>query len=239
MENEVVMVVGGTKGIGKATSIALASSGYNVLSIYAHDDRSAEKFSEEHENINVFNLDITKPDEISEFIDFLENSKKRIVGLVNSAGIVNDGYFLMMSKEKWSNVLRVNLDGTFNLNKMVLRHMRINKISGSVVNLASTSGITGQVGQANYSASKGAIISLSKTLSKEMAPYSIRVNSVSPGFIETGMTYNLKNKKNINKLIPMGRFGTPEEVASVIEFLISDKSSYITGKNIVIDGGMI
>lgn len=240
MENEVIIVTGGTKGIGKATSENLSNSGYNVIAIYANDDDNAKEFLKLNKNINVVNLDVTNFFDVNKFIENIENSKMKIVGLVNSAGVIDDGYFLMMSNNKWNNVINVNLNGTFNMCKLVLRHMRINKISkGSIVNLSSTSGISGQIGQANYSASKGAIISLSKTLSKEMAPYNIRVNSVSPGFIESTMTSNLKNKKDLQKLIPMMRFGKTEEVANLIEFLIGDKSSYITGKNITIDGGML
>lgn len=239
MENEVVIVTGGTSGIGRAVSILLSKSGFNVLAIYAHNDQKAKELSDNYSNINVKKADVLKANDINSVIEEIEKNNERIIGLVNSAGITNDGYFLMMSIEKWNNVIDVNLNGTFNANKQILRHMRINNVKGSIVNLASTSGVTGQVGQANYSASKGAIIALTKTLSKEMAPYGIRVNSVSPGFVNTDMTLKLKNKKQYEKLIPMGRFGEPEEIANLIEFLISNKSSYITGKNIIIDGGMI
>ncbi|MDE7480314.1 SDR family oxidoreductase, partial [Streptococcus agalactiae] len=158
----------------------------------------------------------------------------------NNAGIVRDGFFLMMSKEKWMDVININIMGLVNMSKAVLKIMKAKRIQGKVINISSTSGIAGQIGQANYSATKGAIISITKTLAKEFASDGITINCVSPGFIETDMTNELQNKEELKEhLIPLKRFGQPEEVAWLVSFLASEKANYITGKNIVIDGGMI
>lgn len=236
---EVAIVTGGIRGIGKAISICLHEKGYKVYSFFNNSFEKAKILEEEYPNIFTIQLDIKNYKDTKKVIKDIYSVEGQIDYLVNNAGIIKDGYFLMMSENKWDTVLETNLKGTVNVSKEVLKYMKLKK-KGAVVNLASTSGISGQAGQANYSASKGAIISLTKTLSKEFANDNIRINSVSPGFIETEMLKALPDKEKLrNELIPMKRFGKPYEVANVVEFLLSTNASYITGKNISIDGGMI
>lgn len=236
---EVAIVTGGVRGIGKAISICLHEKGCKVYSLFNHSVEMAKTLEEKFPNLRTIQLDIKNSEDTKKVIKNIYSTEGHIDYLVNNAGVIKDGYFLMMSEDKWNSVFETNLKGTFNVSKVVLKYMKLKK-KGSIVNLASTSGITGQSGQANYSASKGAIISLTKTLSKEFVNDNIRINSVSPGFIETEMLRLLPDKEKLkNEIIPMKRFGKPHEVANVVEFLLSDKASYITGKNISIDGGMI
>lgn len=237
---KVAIVTGGTRGIGKAISLSLVKQDYTVYAIYSSNTKKATEFGQSNPDIKVIQLDIKDDKAVRKTIQKIHANKGHINVLVNNAGIVNDGYFLMMSSDKWRSVLDVNLNGTFNILKNVLMYMKLDAKGGAIVNISSTSGIAGQIGQANYSASKGAIISLTKTLAKEFAEDNIRINAVSPGFIETEMTSAIKGKEDImNTLIPLKRFGTAEEVADVVSFLLSNKASYITGKNITVDGGMI
>ncbi|MGE8025025.1 3-oxoacyl-ACP reductase FabG [Staphylococcus pasteuri] len=236
---EIALVTGGVKGIGKSVSIKLQEKGYKVYATYNKSINKANELESKYLNIKTIQLDITDNKEVQNVIKKIYTLEGKIDCLVNNAGTINDGYFLMMSNNKWNNVINTNLNGTFNVLKTTLKYMKVKK-SGRVVNISSTSGVSGQVGQANYSASKGAIITLTKTLAKELAGDNIRINSVSPGFIETEMTSKLPNKEILKEeYIPMKRFGKTEEVANVVEFLLSENSSYITGKNISIDGGMI
>lgn len=237
---KVAIVTGGTRGIGKAISTELHKEGYQVLAIYAGNDAKANALKEELPGLETYKCDVSDAKAVQKLVTTIFRQYGHIDCLVNNAGIIRDGYFLMMSEEKWQEVLNINLMGLVNMTKAVLRIMKAKHIHGKVVNISSTSGVAGQVGQANYSASKGAIIAVTKTLAKEFAKDNITVNCVSPGFIETDMTSELQNKDEIAEhLIPLGRFGRPEEVAWAVAFLVSDKANYITGKNLIIDGGMI
>jgi NAD(P)-dependent dehydrogenase (short-subunit alcohol dehydrogenase family) len=236
---KIVVVTGGTRGIGAAISVELSRNDYKVVALYGSDDGRAASFAEQHEGIDVIRCDVTDADMVNRTIKKISKEYEGINALVNNAGIIADGYFLLMSEKNFDRVLDTNLKGNFHVTKAVLMTMKAAKKGGSVVNISSISGIAGQVAQANYSASKGAIISLTKTLAKEFAPDGIRVNAVSPGFIETEMTAKFSRKDEILNLIPLKRFGKPEEVAYLTAFLLSDKAAYITGKNFTIDGGMI
>ncbi|MBL3715342.1 SDR family oxidoreductase [Lactococcus garvieae] len=237
---KVAIVTGGTRGIGRSISIELYKEGYKVIAIYQGNKAAAQSLADEYPDIDVQTCDISREKDVSKIIKTIYETYGRIDCLINNAGITRDGYFLMMSTEKWGTVLNVNILGAVNISKSVLRYMKVKKNGGKVVNISSTSGVTGQIGQANYSATKGAIISLTKSWAKEFAADNINVNCVSPGFINTDMTSNLKNKAEIiENLIPLQRFGDPQEVAWLVAFLSSDKANYITGKNFVIDGGMI
>ena len=237
---KVAIVTGGTRGIGKAISTELYKEGYQVIAIYAGNDGKAQALQAELPGLEAHKCDVSDSRAVQKLVTSIYRTYGRIDCLVNNAGIIRDGYFLMMSEEKWHDVLNINLMGLVNMTKAVLRIMKSKHIHGKVVNISSTSGVAGQVGQANYSASKGAIIAVTKTLAKEFAKDQITVNCVSPGFIETDMTSELRNKEEIeNHIIPLGRFGKPEEVAWAVAFLVSEKANYITGKNLVIDGGMI
>ncbi|AYG02059.1 3-oxoacyl-ACP reductase FabG [Lactococcus allomyrinae] len=237
---KIVIVTGGTRGIGRAISLEFFKEGYKVIAIYQGNERAAQDLKEEFPNIEIEKCDISDEKEVSILVNKIYKRHGKIDCLVNNAGITRDGYFLMMSNEKWNSLLNVNLTGTFNVSRAVLRFMKVKKLGGKIINISSTSGVAGQIGQTNYAASKGAIISLTKSLAKEFASDKINVNCVSPGFIETDMTASLKNKEMISEtLIPLQRFGQVEEVAYLVTFLASEKANYITGKNFVIDGGMI
>lgn len=233
------IVTGGTRGIGKAICLELVRTYDTVIAIYHKDEQSSFLLEKESENIQTKRCNVSSAAEVSKLIREIYEEYGVIHCLVNNAGITQDGYFLMMSKEKWDAVLNINLMGAVNLCKEVLRIMKKEKKGGAIINVSSTSGVTGQIGQTNYSTSKGALIAFSKSLSKEFAKDNITINCVSPGFIETDMTIKLDKERIQKDLIPLGRFGKPEEVAFLVEFLSSNKSRYITGKNFVIDGGMI
>lgn len=233
--NKTIIVTGGTRGIGRAISEELLLSGFEVIATY--QKKEPEFFNKK---LKVIQCDNTKLEEVKNILSYCKNNELNVCGLVNNAGIINDGYMLMMSETKFKEVLENNILGTFNITKAIINLFRMKKISGKIVNISSTSGIAGQKGQINYSSSKAALIGFTKTLAKEMAENNILVNAVSPGFIETDMTKKIKNKDKISKdYIPLGRFGRPEEVAKLVRFLISEDNTYITGKNITIDGGMI
>lgn len=237
---KVAIVTGGTRGIGKAISEELLEEGYKVVAIYASNHKEADGLRTSHPEIDVEQCDITDPKECQKIVTKIFKQYGSIDCLINNAGIIKDGYFLMMSENKWREVIDVNILGLVNMSKNVLRIMKSKRIKGKIINLSSTSGITGQIGQANYAATKGAIISITKTLAKEFASDGININCVSPGFISTDMTKELTGKEDvIENYIPLKRFGEPEEVAYLVAFLASEKANYITGKNLVIDGGMI
>ncbi|HFE8975831.1 TPA: 3-oxoacyl-ACP reductase FabG [Streptococcus agalactiae] len=237
---KVAIVTGGTRGIGRAITKELYKEGYRVIAIYNSNDAKARALQEELPKLDVYKCNISDAKAVQKLVTKIFREYGGIDCLVNNAGIVRDGFFLMMSKEKWMDVININIMGLVNMSKAVLKIMKAKRIQGKVINISSTSGIAGQIGQANYSATKGAIISITKTLAKEFASDGITINCVSPGFIETDMTNELQNKEELKEhLIPLKRFGQPEEVAWLVSFLASEKANYITGKNIVIDGGMI
>jgi 3-oxoacyl-[acyl-carrier protein] reductase len=181
-------------------------------------------------------------DEVTEMFKKIKQETGRLDILVNNAGITGDGFIVQMSCEKFKNVVETNLNGCFNVTKNALMIMCSKKQNGgNIVNIASTSGVSGQEGQANYSASKGAIIAFSKVIAREYASKLIRCNVVAPGFIETDMTSKLSREltEKYTNLIPLKRYGTPEEIANIVAFLASSKSNYITGKVITADGGLI
>ena len=237
---KVAIVTGGTRGIGKSITTELYHEGYQVIAVYSSNDAAALELQEQLPGLEISKCDISDSRAVQKLVTKIFRMYGRIDCLVNNAGIIKDGYFLMMSEEKWMDVVNINLMGLVNMTKAVLKIMKAKRIQGKVINISSTSGVAGQVGQANYSATKGTIVSITKTLAKEFAPDQINVNCVSPGFIETDMTNELRNKEEIKEhIIPLRRFGRPEEVAWTVVFLASEKANYITGKNFVIDGGMI
>jgi cylG protein len=237
---KVAIVTGGTRGIGRAVSEELMQGGYKVIAIYSSNTKDANEMKTSYPAIDIEQCDISDPKSSQQMVNAIFRRYGSIDCLVNNAGIVRDGYFLMMSEKKWREVIDVNILGVVNMSKNVMRIMKLKQTKGKIVNLSSVSGVAGQIGQANYAATKGAVISITKTLAKEFAPDGINVNCVSPGFIETDMTKELLSKEdNIENQIPLRRFGKPKEVAFLVGFLVSEKADYITGKNIVIDGGLI
>lgn len=239
----VVLVTGGSKGIGKAVCRTFAKAGDTVIINYSKSLSEAEvlkkELSTEGSIISVEKADVTVYDQVKQMMNNIIEKYGRIDVLVNNAGIVKDGYLMLMSDAEWKDVIDVNLTGVFNCSKSVVEPM-ISQRSGVIVNISSLSGIAGLPGQTNYSAAKGGVIAFTKALSKELAPFNIRVNAVAPGVIESEMFDSLSEKAKMGFLenIPLKRFGKPEEVASVVKFLASDDAGYITGETICITGGL-
>lgn len=238
------LITGATRGIGKQIAITLAKQGYNIALNYRKENEELENTKKEIEEIGVQVLAVKG--DVSNFED-CENFVKQVIErfgqidvLVNNAGITKDMLLMRMKKEDFEQVIDTNLVGTFNVTKNVVPYM-MKARSGRIINISSVVGISGNAGQTNYSASKAGIIGFTKSLAKEIASRNILVNAVAPGFIETNMTDVLKDdvKQEIAKNIPLKRMGTAQDVANVVKFLASDDSSYITGKVINVDGGML
>jgi len=236
-----VIVTGGSKGIGQAVCVAFAEGGYDVVINYRSDEAGARETLARVEAAGASGrlacFDVTDGDAAEKAIETIAATCESIDALVNNAGITADALFVMMSKGSWDRVLRTSLDGFYNVTKPVLEQM-LRRKSGSIVSIASVSGLMANRGQANYSAAKAGLIGASRTVSAEVARLGIRVNVVAPGMIDTGMLEGAP-MKNLKQIIPMGRIGQPEEVAKVVRFLCSDDASYITGQVIGVNGGMV
>ena len=243
-EEKVVFVTGGSRGIGKEVAKVYAENGYNVAINYVSDKTDVEGIEEEFTKMNVKCLlvkgDVSKAEDVENMVNKVIETFGKIDVLVNNAGITRDTLLMRMSEEDFDKVIEINLKGTYLVTKQVTKYM-MKKRQGSIINLASVVGVVGNSGQCNYSASKAGIIGFTKSVAKELASRNIRANAVAPGFIATDMTSVLSDsiKENINAQIPLKRMGTAKEVAEVIYFLGSEKSSYITGQVINIDGGMV
>ncbi len=244
MEEKVVLVTGGSRGIGKEVALKFAKEGYNVVTNYVSDKTDKEKLQKEFEENGVKALvlkaDVTKKEDVENLVSKAIAEFGKIDVLVNNAGITRDNLLIRMPEEDFDKVLETNLKGTFLVTKSVTKYM-MKKRCGSIINLSSVVGVVGNAGQSNYSASKAGIIGFTKSIAKELASRNIRANAVAPGFIETDMTEVLPEavKENIHNQIPLKRMGTAKEVAELIYFLGSENSSYITGQVINIDGGMV
>ncbi len=234
-----VIVTGGSRGIGKAICLEFAKLGANIVVNYS--STNPEVFVEELKALGVEALavkaDVSKFDEAKELIDTAKSTFGTVDVVVNNAGITRDNLLMGMKEEEFDDVIDVNLKGTFNVMRHAVKHMLKQK-SGSIINISSVSGILGNAGQANYSASKAGVIGMTKSTAREVASRGITVNAVAPGFIMTDMTdvLNESVKENVLKNIPLNRFGEAKEVADVVIFLASNK--YITGQVISVDGGM-
>ena len=241
----VAVVTGGSKGIGRAIIMALAEPGLQV--VFNHYDPPDDTAADETINmvqeldcqIEGSRLDASDYDSVQEFLGEVADRLGRIDILVNNAGITRDNFFLRMKESDWDAVLAVNLKSAFNCTQAVVRHM-MKQHWGRVVNIASVVGVMGNVGQANYAASKAGLIGFTKSVAREMAGRNITVNAIAPGYIETEMTASLpdKVKEAFMAQIPLGRAGQPEDVAQVVKFLVSEEASYITGQVIHVSGGM-
>ena len=236
------LVTGGSRGIGRAISIRLASMGYHVLINYKTNTEEAEKTLNRIIEIGgegrLLPFDVENVNEINAVLNaWMEQHPEAYIEiLVNNAGIRKDNLFFWMTDDEWDQVIHTNLNSVFYVTRFLIKYM-LNKKYGRVINIVSLSGLNGRPGQANYAAAKAGIIGLTKSLALEAAKKNVTVNAIAPGFIETDMTKDL-NQDELKKIIPMGRFGKPEEVAELAEFLASDKASYITGQIISISGGL-
>lgn len=236
------LVTGGSRGIGRAVCIKLASMGYHILINYVHNRNEAEKtllmVREAGGDGEVMQLDVANGEQVKTVLEAwkAQHPEGYIEVLVNNAGIRHDGLMVFMPKNDWHSVLDTSLDGLYYVTQNLLQPMLVHKF-GRIINMASVSGLKGLPGQTNYSAAKGGIIAATKALAQEVARKNVTVNAVAPGFIETDMTEGL-DVATLQKNIPSQRFGKPEEVAELVGFLASDKASYITGDVISINGGL-
>ncbi|MFO7842294.1 MAG: 3-oxoacyl-[acyl-carrier-protein] reductase [Bacteroidales bacterium] len=236
------LVTGGSRGIGKAICLKIAQMGYHVLINYRSNDKEAQDTLTQIKNnggsAELMKFDVSNHDEIKAFLDQWKekNPDAYIEVLINNAGIRKDALVMWMKDEDWNDVIQTNLNSFYYTTKELMQDMIVNKF-GRVVNIVSLSGIKGLPGQTNYSAAKGGVIAASKALAQEVGKKNITVNCVAPGFIKTDMTKDLDEKEH-KRLIPMARFGKPEEVAEAVAFLASEKASYITGEVISVNGGL-
>tara|TARA_R110002111_G_scaffold163455_2_gene229669 strand:- start:29814 stop:30566 length:753 start_codon:yes stop_codon:yes gene_type:complete len=237
------LVTGGSRGIGKAICIQLAKdSDYHILINYQSNKQAAldtlEAVKEAGGTGEILQFNVVNNEEVKSTLDnWLEHNKNAIIEvIVNNAGITKDGLFMWMTQDDWNNVINTSLNGFFNVTNHLIQKLLVQKY-GRIINMVSLSGLKGTAGQTNYSAAKGAVIGATKALAQEIAKRNITVNAVAPGFIKTDMTDDL-DEKELKKMVPANRFGNPEEVAHLVSFLASKKSSYITGEVININGGL-
>ncbi len=241
-KGQVGIVTGGTRGIGAAIAEALAQRGVNVV-IAARNAEAAREKAKKLLSLGIkatgIKLDVSNSDEVQKSFEEIRKEYQKIDILINNAGITRDGLLMRMKEEAWDSVIDINLKGVFLCTREVLKDM-VSQKYGRIVNITSVAAFMGNPGQANYGASKAGIVGFTKTVAKEYANRGITVNAVAPGFIETAMTDVLKDsiKEEMKKLIPLGRFGTVEDVARAVVFLASPESDYITGQVIHVNGGM-
>ncbi len=239
LENKNIILTGATGGIGNSIVETLVSLKAKVIAT-GTNDKKLEQLKNKHKEIITIKQDISKHSELESFIEKCSKElDDKIDVLINNAGITKDNLTIRMNQDEWNNVINVNLTSTFLLSKYAIKKM-LKKKYGKIINITSVVGHTGNLGQANYSASKGGVSSMSKSLSLEYAKKNITVNCIAPGFIETSMTEKINDEyKNQLKLkIPMDRFGSPQDIANCAAFLCSDISNYITGETIHVNGGM-
>ena len=239
LENKNIIVTGASGGIGNSIVKKLNEAGANILASGTRIEK-LEELKKKFENIKILKFDISQSDKIEEFI---ENATSKLGGsldgLVNNAGITQDNLAIRMSLDEWQKVININLTSTFLMSKFAIKKMLKNK-SGKIVNITSVVGHTGNLGQANYTASKAGIVAMSKSLAIEYAKKNININCISPGFIKTAMTDKIdeKFKEIIVSKIPSARLGEPDDIANAALFLSSDQSNYINGETLHVNGGM-
>jgi len=242
LDKRVTLVTGATRGIGEAIAVAAAQNGSDVALWGRNEEllqKAKHRITELGRKAEAYRVDVTRQSDVEDATKNVLKDFSRLDFLVNNAGITKDNLLLMMKPEEWDEVLQTNLYGVFHCTKAVLRTMMKQRY-GKIVNISSIAGITGNPGQTNYSASKAGMIGFTKSLAREMGKRNICVNAVAPGMIETEMTQNLPEelKKQYLESIPLGRFGKVDEVASLVIFLLSSASDYITGQVLAIDGGL-
>lgn len=242
LDGKIAIVTGGASGIGRQISLLLSQLGTSVAVADLNKslaEQTALEIQQAGGKAKAFSLDVTKNASVQEMADSVVSEFGAIHILVNNAGITNDNLLLRLTEEDWDQVLNVNLKGAFLCTKAVLRPM-FSQRWGRIINMSSMVAITGNPGQANYAASKAGLIGFTLTMAKEIASRNITVNALAPGFITTQMVEKLPQETQgaIKERIPLGRFGSPEDIASVVAFLVSDQAGYITGQTIGIDGGL-
>ena len=241
LNGKTALVTGASRGIGRAIALRLAEDGANVAVIYAGSADKAEAVVNEITalgvNAKAYQCNVADSAAVNETVKAVTNDLGKIDILVNNAGITRDGLMLRMKDEDFGAVLDTNLKGAFNMIRACYSGF-IRKKSGRIINISSVSGIMGNAGQANYSASKAGVIGLTKSVARELASRGITCNAVAPGFIQTDMTENLGDNNPLLNSIPLGRMGKPEDIAAAVAFLASDSAAYITGEVLKVDGGL-
>lgn len=241
LNGKTALVTGASRGIGRAIALRLAEDGANVAVIYAGSADKAEAVVNEITalgvNAKAYRCNVADSAAVNETVKAVTNDLGKIDILVNNAGITRDGLMLRMKDEDFDAVLDTNLKGAFNMIRACYSGF-IRKKSGRIINISSISGIMGNAGQANYSASKAGVIGLTKSVARELASRGITCNAVAPGFIQTDMTENLGDNNPLLNSIPLGRMGKPEDIAAAVAFLASDSAAYITGEVLKVDGGL-
>ena len=240
MDNKVVLITGANRGIGESILHRLDADGYLVIGS-SRSNEGVEKITSEIKKSNGkgIQMDVTDQKSIDDAIDYIKKDFGPIFGLINNAGITNDNLLMRMSDEQWSSVIDSNLNSLFRVTKSIVKDMMKARV-GRIINIGSIVGMMGNAGQSNYSATKSGLLGFTKSLARELSSRNINVNSISPGFINTDMTKALSEDQidALSKNIPLNRIAEPSEIASVVSFLLSDDSSYITGENINVNGGL-
>ena len=239
LENKNIILTGATGGIGYSIVETLQNLKAKLL-VTGTNEEKLQELKNKYKNLITIKQDISNHDELDSFINKCSSELgDKIDILINNAGITKDNLTIRMDKDEWNKVININLTSTFLLSKLVIKKM-LKKKFGKIINITSVVGHTGNLGQANYSASKGGVTSMSKSLSLEYAKKNITVNCIAPGFIDTAMTEKINDdyKTQLKAKIPLDRFGTPQDIADCTAFLCSDMSNYITGETIHVNGGM-
>ena len=240
MKDKIILITGANRGIGHNILKKIATCGYTVIGTSRSKD-GADMITDAIKDSNGKGvvMDVTNQDSINTSINQIKEDYGVIYGLVNNAGITNDNLLMRMSDEQWNSVIETNLTSLYRVTKSVVKDM-MKARTGRIVNIGSIVGLMGNAGQSNYSATKSGLLGFTKSLARELSSRNINVNAVSPGFIDTDMTKALSDDQieSLTKNIPLGRIASPDEVSSVVAFLLSDDSSYITGENINVNGGL-
>ena len=240
MKDKVILVTGANRGIGLNIIQRLDNDGYTVIGTSRTDDGANIISQEINSNGGKgLKMDVTNQESIDSAIKNIQDEYGSLYGLVNNAGITNDNLLMRMTEEQWLSVIETNLTSIYRVTKSIVKDM-MKAREGRIVNIGSIVGMMGNAGQSNYSASKSGLLGFTKSLARELSSRNINVNSISPGFIDTDMTKALSDEQidNLSKNIPLGRIAESSEVSSVVSFLLSDDSSYITGENINVNGGL-
>ena len=244
LKDKVAIVTGGTRGIGRAISLLFAEEGARVVANFSNDVEAAESLLNEAQSkklkLGIFKANVTQFDQVKEMVEDVFGEYGKIDILVNNVGLIRDNFLMLMSDEDWDSLMKANLNRLFYCCRAVIRKM-IPEKRGKIINISSVSGILGTAGQTNYAATKGGVISFTRSLARELGHFNIHVNAVAPGLIESEVISKMAKEKveTIIKSSSLGRMGKPEDVAQAVLFLASDHSNYITGQTIVVDGGIV